>query len=331
MMFWFVWGCISSHHILTLSDGADEEDKKKNVVELVQILNKAVSPQHLFLVAEAAGKLKYPNEDLEKKIANILYNNSLRPEIRAEAAWALGEIGRTSGRVYFLLVKATETETHDLVIRHLLEALAKVYGSTNHSTEEDLIFVRALDALSERTGYKSPFFQYLHRSVESIEVLSILLLEAIETKMHINKPDQYYLILLNFLDFLLDHEVTIIHQFSEHKALFSKVFSAILKDGDMQQTESVILSLWFLVLLSKEPQMADVTGSALLQLETTNPDISALVHIHLTQLLTNVQVREYFRDVGLKRIENEDVLTFLANQYHRRDFVQYLYERTSVP
>ncbi len=91
-MFFMLFSCISSHHILTLADGGNAEQKQKNAQELVQIIENTESTHHYYFAAETAGKLKVPNIELEKKLTFLLSSRSHRPEVRAKAAWALGEI-----------------------------------------------------------------------------------------------------------------------------------------------------------------------------------------------------------------------------------------------
>ena len=324
MFFWF-FSCISSHHILTLADGGNGEQKKKNAQELVQIIENTESTHHYYFAAETAGKLKVPNIELEEKLVYLLTSRSKRPEVRAKAAWALGEIGRTEGRVYKALLNSLSSESNPMVLQSILEAIAKVYLSRSHNTEEDLTLVRRLDELHSRTGYQSPFFTYLHRSVESMEVLSILLLEAIEQKKHIEKPDEYYRIVLNFLWFCTEHQVPLINRFSENKETLSKVFSQIFQDVQEQDPSVVFLSLWFLVLLSEDPNMADLTGTSIINIEDQDGTYSTLKTIFLSNLLTNTTVRDYFRDIGFQHIEDERLLNFLADHHNRRDIIQYLY------
>lgn len=324
-MFLFFFSCISSHHILTLADGTSAEQQQKNTQELVQILENTDVPKHLYFVAETAGKLKTPNKELEKHLFEMLDSRNNRPVIRAQAAWALGEIGRTEFRVYQYLLSSLSTESHATVIQSVLEAIAKVYLSRSHSTEEDLQLVRSLDEMHARTGCETPFFTYLHRSVESMDVLSILLLEAIEQKKHIEKPDEYYRIVLNFLWFCAEHQAPLMNRFGEHKEQFSRVFAEILKDTDAQEPSTIFLSLWFLALLSEEPDMADITGTSLLNMEDKDDRYVHLKTIFLSNLLTNLSVRDYFRDIGFQHIEDEELLSFLANHHNRRDIIQYLY------
>jgi hypothetical protein len=161
--------------------------------------------------------------------------------------------------------------------------------------------------------------------VESMEVLSILLLEAIENEKHIHKPDEYYRLLLNFLWFCSEHQASLMHRFSDNKEIFSEVFTEILRDPQKQKRNSIFLSLWFLVHLSKEPKMADITGSALLNMDNAAGSFSETLTIHLSDFLTNTKVRDYFRDIGLNNIDNEALFSFLAEHHNRRDIIQYLY------
>ncbi|MAA79755.1 MAG: hypothetical protein CL916_10890 [Deltaproteobacteria bacterium] len=324
-MFLWIFSCISSHHILTLADGGSAEQKQKNAQELVQIIENTESVRHYYFVAETAGKLKVPNTDLEEKLSFMLLSRSNRPEIRAKAAWALGEIGRTEGRVYKTLLSSLSSESNPMVLQSILEAIAKVYLSRSHNTQEDLTLVRRLDELHSRTGYQSPFFTYLHRSVESMEVLSILLLEAIEQKKHIENPDEYYRIVLNFLWFCTEHQIPLVNRFSENKETLSQVFSKILQDAKKQDPSVIFLSLWFLVLLSEDPNMADLTGTSIINMDDEDGTYSTLKTIFLSNLLTNTTVRDYFRNIGFQHIEDERLLTFLANHHDRRDIIQYLY------
>lgn len=324
-MFLWLLSCISSHHILSLADGGSGEQKKKNAQELVQIIENTEATHHYYFAAETAGKLRVPNKALEEKLISMLKSPSHRPEVRAKAAWALGEIGRTEGRVYKSLLDALSSESNPVVLQPILEAIAKVYLSRSHSTEEDLTLVRRLDELHARTGYQSPFFTYLHRSVESMEVLSILLLEAIEQKKHIDKPEEYYRIVLNFLWFCTEHQAPLLNRFSENKETLSTVFSQIFQDAREQDPSVVFLSLWFLVLISEDPNMADLTGTSIINMDDQDGQYSQLKTIFLSNLLTNTAVRDYFRDIGFQHIEDERLLTFLAEHHNRRDIVQYLY------
>jgi hypothetical protein len=325
LMLWMIFGCVTSHHILSLSDVHVVEQKSKNAEELVQIIGRSDSTRHLVFAAESAGKLRTPHKELEEKLLALLSNRSSRPVVRIQAAWALGEIGRTSDRVYPGLLSSLSTESNTKVIQHILEAIAKVYLRQSHTVEEDLKLVRALDGLHSRTGLLSGFFTFLHKSVESMEVLSILLLEALEKDLHIHKPNEYYPILLNFLWFCSEHQSSLMHRFSDNKETFSIVFSEILRDPQKQSRKSIFLSLWFLVQLSNEPKMADITGSALLNMDNAEGSFSDILAIHLSDFLTNTKVRDYFRDIGLNHIDNEALLTFLSEHHNRRDIVQYLY------
>lgn len=324
-MFFFLMACISSHHILSLADGASAEQKQKHTQELVQILGNTDVSEHRYFVAETAGKLKMPNKALEEELVLMLNTRSNRPEIRAQAAWALGEIGRSEFRVYEPLLSSLSSESNAIVIQVVLESIAKVYLSRSHNTEEDLKLVRSLDEMHARTGFQTPFLTYLHRSVESMEVLSILLFEAIEQKKHIEKPDEYYRIVLNFLWFCAEHQAPLMNRFAEHKERFSEVFSQILQDTQEQKPSTIFLSLWFLVFLSEEPSMADITGTSILNIDDQDGHYTNLKTIFLSNLMTNLSVRDYFRDIGFAHIEDEALLSFLAKHHNRRDIVQYLY------
>ena len=151
MLIWLL-ACISSHHILSLADGSSAEQKNKNAQELVQIIENTEATRHYYFVAETAGKLKVPNVELEKTLSEMLLSRKSRPEVRAKAAWALGEIGRTEGRVYKDLLTSLSSENNPMVLQSILEATAKVYLSRSHTTQEDLTLVRRLDELHARTS-----------------------------------------------------------------------------------------------------------------------------------------------------------------------------------
>ena len=267
---------------------------------------------------------RFPILSWKKNLTFLLSSRSHRPEVRAKAAWALGE--DLEGRVYKALLDSLASESNPMVLQSILEAVAKVYLSRSHSTQEDLTLVRRLDELHSRTGYQSPFFTYLHRSVESMEVLSILLFEAIEQKKHITEPDEYLPYRSFNFSMVLYRAPSSAAQsiFREQKTL-STVFSQIFQDAKKQEPSMIFLSLLVLVMLLEDPNMADLTGTSIINMDDQDGVYSTLKTVFLSNLLTNTTVRDYFRDIGFQHIEDENLLTFLAEHHNRRDIIQYLY------
>ena len=319
------FGCISSHRILTLADAKTVEEQEKNVQELVSILENTKKEHHIFFVAETAGKLKHPNKDLEQSLAKVLLDRSYSVELRAESAWALGEMGRSSDRVYPFLLESLQTERSQIVIQHVLEAISKVYLRRTHTTEEDLALVRVLDQLKERTKHKSGVFDFIHQRVESFEVLSILLLESIEEEKHIHSQEEHYRILLNFLWFCSEHPALITHHFKENKERFSTVFTQVFRDKKEQDPSTIFLALSFLVALSQDANIEDISGDVLLTVHREQNTLPEAFLIHLATLLRNTKVRNYFRDIAFNYEQDEQLLHFLSQLYARRDIAQYLY------
>ena len=325
------WGCLTSHHILTLSDVRSEEERIKNTQRLALILREESEQEKRFFALEVAAKLKTLHPELQQEMGKILLQNRDSDSVQARAAWAVGQMGREKSwekakPLFLMLIQALEDESSDEVIYYLLEAMGKLYFPHTHSLEEDLLLIRALESLEARKPQNSGVFYLLRSRVESLEVLLILLKENVEKGKHIKEPARHYQLALNLLWFWDTHQKQLLYDFESQKEKFRDLLNTLSQSLTPKHKEFTLLCLWYLAKLSKDERLADISSSAMLSIQMEDPQLQAFFDLQLSGLLSSSSARNYFRKDFMFHISDESLIQFLSQHHgYQRDFIQSLY------
>ena len=95
MWLFLICSCLSAHHVLSLSDADSEQQRQAHAKELTEILSTEEKESTLFFASQRAGRLGLDDSALERALVDLL-SKRYTARLRAQAAWALGEMGRES-------------------------------------------------------------------------------------------------------------------------------------------------------------------------------------------------------------------------------------------
>ena len=139
-MIWLLAGCMSSHYILSLAEYDSLEKKEKQAMTAMRLGTFAPARiesrmQSRLLALEVVGKLGVYDPKSVKRVGEVLLDPEAPFQLRSQAAWALGEVGRSlpwepEGKgIHGILIDALRMELDQETAYYVVEAVGKVYIS----------------------------------------------------------------------------------------------------------------------------------------------------------------------------------------------------------
>lgn len=329
MMLWgLIFACAGIHQVGTLLDYSSIEERERNAHRAITIaLNETWgdSTTARTLAIQNLGLLRDDSDEVIEGLIQLAEHP--RPDLRRQALWALGEIGRelewedSAKAIVTTLTESLLTARSSTDAHYALDALLKVYCRHVHSIEEDLVLLRSLQQYLSQTEEPPSSFYILEREIQSLPVLMALIRE----RLHTSSID---------VDALYTGNLALIRYINRNRgALGDPQYRSLIKEALIQELEMVsvdvqslqLLSLWSLATSANHNLISEEVAVQLVeQAPQLNDTLQVLVHMALWEMLDVQVVRTYFRHF-LTHNTDEDVHHVLGILGTKVDLIQQLY------
>ena len=327
-----LWGlflaCTSIHHVGTLLEYSSIEERDRNAHRAITIaLNDTWSDSTTAraLAIQNLGLLRNDSDEVITGLRQLAKHP--HPDLRRQALWALGEIGRelkwddSTKPIVTTLTESLLTARSNTDAHYALDALLKVYCRHVHTMDEDLALLRSLQQYLSQTAEPPSSFYVLEREIQSLPVLMALIRE----RLHASSID---------VDALYTGNLALIRYLNRNRgALSDPQYRSLIKETLTQELEMVsvdihslqLLSLWSLATSAHHDLISEEVAIQLVeQAPQLNDTLQVLVHMALWEMLNVQVVRTYFRHF-LTHNTDEDVHHVLGMLGTKVDLIQQLY------
>ena len=340
MILWFLMACYNTHYVLTLTDydGAQEQIKNASIAARIGGAVPGNKRAQRFVRAyafESLGKLKVISPEIITACSRALLTADNDPYVRTHAAWAIGEIGRDlpwetdAKALHEILIKAMQSKLDEQTAYYVVEALGKIYIQHDHTIDEDLQTVRAMNALAANHKTKlPPIYHIVKFRIETMEVLIVLLKESIEVvKKDSSKVVKAYGASLDVLRFLESHQSQLSTDFDGQKELIHDALRSIKSGFSLRQRSLSLMSIWYLGRILDDPRITDLIAKELIALDVSkDPALRLILQTSMAKLIKNESIRIHFRKTLLtKESQMGHLSALLGIQRGKRDILQQLY------
>jgi hypothetical protein len=242
-------------------------------------------------------------------------------EVRAHAAWALGELGRERSwdearPVSDALLAAMHAQLDAATAHQVVEAFGKVYPPHDHTFEESLAAAKGLNALAaNQTEQLPPVYYVVQNRVLTFEV-AVRLLRDVTEQAQAQPSEQTiaeaYTAVLSMVRWLSSREEQLVADYGDRRQAIRSAFEALLGAMDLQDRRLTLLLTWSLGDLAAEPTFAELVGARIgAQAEDRDPVVRMITAWSLHRLRTATPAREAMRRT-LAREQDPQVLEVLA-------------------
>ena len=329
MMLWGLFlSCASIHNVGTLLDYNSIEERERNAQRAIGIALHETWSDSTSARTLAIQNLGLLRDDSEEVITGLLQlTEHPRPDLRRQALWALGEIGRelewedSAKDIVTTLRESLLTARSNIDAHYALDALLKVYCRHVHSIEEDLVLLRSLQQYLSQIEEPPSSFYILEREIQSLPVLMALIRE----RLHSSSID---------VDALYTSNLALIRYLNRNRgALSDPQYRSLIKEVLTQELEMVsldvqslqLLSLWSLATSAHHDLISEEVAVQLVeQAPQLNDTLQVLVHMALWEMLNVQVVRTYFRHF-ISHNTDEDLYHVLGILGTKVDLIQQLY------
>ena len=358
-MFW-LFGVYFSHSILNLLEYDSQKEKLRNqekaIVAAQRFSGWAKTEAQKTHALYVVGRLQEYNEDHVQALEDLL--NSELSSVKNQAAWALGEMGRTrswasGGKgIYRILLSQLQQPIAPETFVAVSEAIAKVFLSSDHSTEESLEIVRALNHQLSYHDEIPPVIYKIKSRIETLDVLILLLDESIDRveKNSTNSRTDRQIILpkdqienskpkmtvdVQAFDILHRCSLDLLRYLELHRnsniplEKLKLAYRVLLSTLHIKDESLNLFVLWYIGRLVDDEQLSNFIAEQLIsELKwEEDPQLSSkMLRYHSLIQLVDAQVsREFLRAEFLGVEEQEDLFLFLSQSFQgNRDLIQML-------
>ena len=359
-MFW-IFGVYFSHSILTLLEYDSEKEKLRNqdraLMAAQRFANWSKTEPQKTHALYVVGRLHEYDEEHVQALAELLDSELIT--VNNQAAWALGELGRhrswsTGGKgIYRILLSQLQEPLASDTFVFVVEAIAKVFLSSDHSTEESLEIVRALNHQLSYHDDVPPIIYKIKSRIETLDVLILLLDEAIEQveknssasgsprqvvlpKSQVKNRDGGRGGSTHALDLLHRSSLDLLRYLELHRnsniplEKLKLAYRVLLSTLSIEDESLNLFVLWYVGRLADQEQVSNFISEQLISQGSWEDEISISGHLlryHSLIQLVDAQVsREFLRSELIKAEEHEDLLSFLSQSFKgKQDLIQMLY------
>jgi hypothetical protein len=286
----------------------------------------------------AVGRLQVLDEQIAKAAHKALISNNNADGVRADAAWAMGEISRERAWAEVKplsesLQQAMRAKIDAATAYHVVEAFGKVYTPHDHSFEENLAATKALNALAaNQTTRLPPIYYVVMNRVLTFDVAIRLLRDEVQ-EARAERSEQNiaeaYNAVLTTVRWMASRQEQLIAGYADEKSKIEGAFDALLGALEVRDRRLALMLVWSLGNVAKEPVFADLVGQRVGGLVTSKDDTVRIVTSwSLYRLRTSMPARKAMREQLLSHEADARIFAMLAamrTDPKEMDAVQKLY------
>jgi len=328
----------------TWSDAAGTGGAESTAKKAAELGAKLPAKSHRRVPPRAAawvsvGRLGVLDAEIVDNARLALLTDTNAGPVRAQAAWALGEISRgrswEEARPIALLLQEAMTAHLDADTAYtVVEAFGKAYTPHDHSFDENLAATRALNTLAsnQTTLMPSIYYVVLNR-VLTLEVAIKLLREEVgqarRSRSEQNLAEAYNAVLTT-VRWLASHQEQLVNSYGDQKGSVASAFDALLGALDVRDRRMTLMLMWSLGNVSAEPAFAELVGKrASVIAKQDDPMVRMITAWSMYRLRASGAAREVMRDEFLGKEADGRVFEMLAamrTEADAPDVVQRMYQ-----
>jgi hypothetical protein len=286
----------------------------------------------------AVGRLGVLDDYVLDRGGRALLAEANAPEVRAHAAWALGELSRDRAwdEVHPLsdaLLEAMRASMDGQTAHHVVEAFGKAYTPHAHTHDEDFAAVSALNALAaSQTEQLSPIYGVVQGRVLTFE-LAVELLRDVTRNAREQRSEQSvaeaYTAVISMVRWLASRQDQLVADYGDRRQAIESSFDALLDAMDLRDRRLTLMLTWSLGSVASEPAFAELVGARVgVQARDDDPVVRMITAWSLHRLRSAVPVRASLREQTLLHEDDLrvlDVLSRMVTDPAEMDIVQRVY------
>jgi hypothetical protein len=285
----------------------------------------------------AVGRLGVLDDDVVAAGRRALLAETNSPEVRAHAAWALGELGRERSweearPVSDVLVEAMSAELDAATAQQVIEAFGKVYPAHEHTPDEQLQAVKALNTLAANQQEQLPAVYYVVQNRVLTFEDAVRLVREVSQQAEADPSEQNvaeaYTAVLTMVRWLSSRQEQLVADFGDRKQSIRSAFETLLGAMDFEDRRLMLMLTWSLANVAQEPAFAGLVGDRVgMQIGDPDPTVRMVTAWSLHRLRTATPAREAVRLVLAHEPDPQvlEVLARMVTDPQELDIVQRVY------
>lgn len=268
------------------------------------------------------GRLSVLDAEVVSSARTALLADANHPEVRARAAWALGELSR--GRAWDevrpiagVLQEAMVDDIDALTAHMVVEAFGKAWVPHEHSFDDNLKATKAMNTLAANQIEQMPSVYYvvLNRVMSFEVAVQLLKDEVAEARQRRDEQQlaEAYNAVLTTVRWVAGRQDQLTSGYASDREKIEAAFSGLLGALDLRDRRVTLMLVWSFGNISKEPVFADLVGPRMSRVVAeTDPMVRILTAWSLYRLRISLPARETLRDAVLAEESDARVLEMLA-------------------
>lgn len=317
------FGCAPHHKLLKKADFKNAEEKLRNASYAAGIARDDEQDLALRCYAfDVIGKLGVYNQAVREALNSTLPVSSRSETLRSYAAWALGEVARKmtwdepAKDLHEILIRTLQGEISAGTAYYAVEALGKYFPLHEHTFEENVMTVNALNSLASGQTEPLPGIYYLVLNrIATLESMIELVREAISNAeaTHSNKS------MIKACDAVLSIErciernhTQLVASFPENRELITAALIEPLNGLNLKQRFLSLMLIWYTGRIADDPAFAQVVSGEIARYAIDkDPTIRLVTAWSLVRLASATKAREALRESVLGQEIDARILEFV--------------------
>lgn len=311
----------------TLMDAAGTSRAESAAHSAVRIGEKLPAKAHRRVPPRAAawvavGRLGVVDDTVLNGARVALLKDGNAASVRAQAAWAMGELSR--GRSWeevrpmaLLLQESMSTSLHPDTAYAVVEAFGKAYTPHDHTFDENLSATRALNTLAaKQTTMMPPIYYVVLNRVLTLDVAIKLLRDEVRQARRTHTAQdmaEAYNAVLTTVRWMASRQEQLVNGYGSQKEAIEAAFDALLGALALDDRRMTLMLMWSLGNVSAEPVFAELVGErAAVVAQQRDPTVRLITAWSMYRLRASGAAREVLRDEYLGRGADQRVFAMLA-------------------
>lgn len=270
----------------------------------------------------SVGRLGVLDGDILADARTAILATRNHPAVRSRAAWAVGEASR--GRAWSevqpasaLLLDAMRADLDADTAYAVVEAFGKVYTPHEHTFDENVEAVKAMNTLAANQTEQVPALYYVVlNSVLTFESAIRILRDEVDEARGARDPQslaEAYNAVLTTVRWMSARQDQLIAGYADDRTRIEGAFDALLGALDLEDQRLTLMLVWSFGNISSEPVFADLVGERVGTVAgSSDPMVRILTAWSLYRLRTSLPAREAMRDQVLGREADARIFEMLA-------------------